>query len=351
MLLQGTQSTLPLVLRATEAEEAGAAAGGVNVEFEEGEEEEEEEERKQEAAERKEAGAASQGLQGCGLSQEKDAEDDLPDESSAKKRSSKAKKKKGGDQGGSACKTAPWATEAKEAGAAAAGVGVEAKSWPPPLQTDVEQAASLMSGAAATCEGEKLFMAKFNLSRSDTSSGEAPTAGSSTALGPAAVPEEAPAPAESMSRAVSAVLGVGLRYSYHSLSKATNNFEKRLGGGECGSVFQGVLAAGTRVAVKRLELDGLPGAGGGCLSMADQMRTEVEVLSQVHHVNIVQLMGWSKDGMAPCLVYAFMEGGSLQDRLACRGRCVSFTVTSRAQTCCWTEIVMAVLATSASLNP
>jgi interleukin-1 receptor-associated kinase 4 len=53
--------------------------------------------------------------------------------------------------------------------------------------------------------------------------------------------------------------------------------------------------------------------------MADQMRTEVEVLSQVHHVNIVQLMGWSKDGMAPCLVYAFMEGGSLQDRLACRG--------------------------------
>jgi len=30
-------------------------------------------------------------------------------------------------------------------------------------------------------------------------------------------------------------------------------------------------------------------------------------------------MGWSEDGMAPCLVYAFMEGGSLQDRLACRG--------------------------------
>jgi interleukin-1 receptor-associated kinase 4 len=53
--------------------------------------------------------------------------------------------------------------------------------------------------------------------------------------------------------------------------------------------------------------------------MADQMRTEVEVLSQVHHVNVVPLLGWSKDGMAPCLVYAFMEGGSLQDRLACRG--------------------------------
>jgi serine/threonine protein kinase len=53
--------------------------------------------------------------------------------------------------------------------------------------------------------------------------------------------------------------------------------------------------------------------------MTDQMRTEVEVLSQVQHVNIVPLLGWSKDGMAPCLVYALMEGGSLQDRLACRG--------------------------------
>jgi ubiquitin C len=161
------ESTLPFVLRATEAEEAGAAAGGVNVEFEEEKEEEgeEEEERKQEAAERKEAGAASQGIQGRGLSQEKDDEDDLPDESSVKRRSSKANKKKGGDQGASACKTALWVTEAKEAGAVAAGVGVEAKSWPAPLQSDVQQAAGIMSAAAATAEAEALFMSKFgNLS-------------------------------------------------------------------------------------------------------------------------------------------------------------------------------------------
>jgi hypothetical protein len=94
------------------------------VEFEE-EKEEEGEERKQEAAERKEAGAASQGLQGRGLSQQKDTEDHLPDESSDERTSSKAHKKKGEDQGGSACKTEPWATGAKEAGAVAAGVGVK----------------------------------------------------------------------------------------------------------------------------------------------------------------------------------------------------------------------------------
>ena len=100
----------------------------------------------------------SQGLQGRGLSQEKDDEDDLADESSAKRRSSKANKKKGGDPGASACKTA-------EAGAVTAGVGVEAKSWPAPLHADVQQTASIMSAAAATAETEALFMSKFgNLS-------------------------------------------------------------------------------------------------------------------------------------------------------------------------------------------
>ena len=75
-------------------------------------------------------------------------------------------KKKGGDQGASACKTAPWATEATEAGAAAAGVGVEAKSWPAPLQADVQKAAHrIVSAAAAAAEAEALFMSKFgNLS-------------------------------------------------------------------------------------------------------------------------------------------------------------------------------------------
>jgi ubiquitin C len=162
------ESILHLVPRATEAEEAGAAAGGVRVEFEQEKEEEgeEEEERKQEAAERKEAEATSQGLQGRGLSQENDDEDDLPDESSAKRRISKANKKRGGDQGASACQTAPWATKATEAGVVAAGVGVEAKSWPAPLRAHVQQAAiSIMSAAAATAEAEALFMSKFgNLS-------------------------------------------------------------------------------------------------------------------------------------------------------------------------------------------
>jgi hypothetical protein len=54
------------------------------------------------------------------------------------------------------------------------------------------------------------------------------------------------------------------------------------------------------VVLKKFEV-GLVVDGGGTagLSMTDQMCTELEVLSQVQHVNIVPLMGSSKDGMAP----------------------------------------------------
>ncbi len=125
------ESTLHLVPRATETEEAVTAAGGVQVEFKEKKEEEEgveEEERKQAAVERK-----------------------------------KTNKKKGGDQGAGVCKTVPWVTEAKEADTVC--VGVEAKTWSAPMQVDVQQVVRIKSAAAATAETETLFMSKFgNLS-------------------------------------------------------------------------------------------------------------------------------------------------------------------------------------------
>jgi len=49
--------------------------------------------------------------------------------------------------------------------------------------------------------------------------------------------------------------GCMTRFSYQSLFRATNNFDKRLGSGSFSSVFQGVLTSGTRVAVKRLAID------------------------------------------------------------------------------------------------
>ncbi len=132
----------------------------------------------------------------------------------------------------------------------------------------------LISGTPSTCEGEKLFMVKFNLSCSGTSSGQVPTAGSRTALGREEVEEEAPVPLENMSTVTTAVGGSRSRYTYQDLSSVTNNFEKRMDGGGCGSVFQGVLASGTRVVVKRFELGVVVGGGSG-ISMTDQMWTEI----------------------------------------------------------------------------
>ncbi len=122
------------------------------------------------------------------LSQENDDDDGLADASSTKKKN-KSKKKMPGDQGASASQTAPWPTEAKEAGVAATvaatelqhscnraatellraavslpRLGVEAKARPPPLQAEVEKAPRIMSAAA---EAEAIFMSKFNLSPSD----------------------------------------------------------------------------------------------------------------------------------------------------------------------------------------
>ena len=122
-------------------------------------------------------------------------------------------------------------------------------------------------------------------------------------------------------------------FKYKPLLNATKNFVKSLTGGGFGSVFEGVLVSGTRVAVKRLELNLTSvtrGGGISVISIIDQMRTEVEVLSKMHHINIVPMLRWSKDGMAPCLVSALMRDGSLQDRLTCRGNGdVSLTVNDR----------------------
>ena len=106
-------------------------------------------------------------------------------------------------------------------------------------------------------------------------------------------------------------------FTYQELSVATNKFARRLGGGGFGSVFQGALVTGAKVAVKRLELGDGRSTPADLLCIKEQMRTEVQVLSHVQHPNVVQLLGWSNDAEASCLVYALMQGGSLKDRLAC----------------------------------
>ncbi|XP_002515510.2 G-type lectin S-receptor-like serine/threonine-protein kinase SD2-5 [Ricinus communis] len=96
--------------------------------------------------------------------------------------------------------------------------------------------------------------------------------------------------------------GMPLRYSYRDLQTATNNFSVKLGHGGFGSVYQGVLPDGTRLAVKKLE-----GIGQG----RKEFRAEVSIIGSIHHHHLVRLKGFCAEGTHRLLAYEFMANGSL----------------------------------------
>lgn len=96
--------------------------------------------------------------------------------------------------------------------------------------------------------------------------------------------------------------GMPIRFSYKELESATENFCLKLGQGGFGSVYQGVLSDGTKVAVKRLE-----GIGQG----KKEFRAEVTTIGSIHHVHLVKLKGYCNEGSHRLLVYEYMANGSL----------------------------------------
>ncbi|KAL5573947.1 hypothetical protein UlMin_023544 [Ulmus minor] len=100
------------------------------------------------------------------------------------------------------------------------------------------------------------------------------------------------------------VSGTPLQFSYEELLNATDNFKETLGRGGFGSVFKGVLADGTRIAVKRLD------------KMGQGMReflAEVETIGSLHHFNLVRLVGFCAEKSFRLLVYEYMINGSLDN--------------------------------------
>ena len=112
-------------------------------------------------------------------------------------------------------------------------------------------------------------------------------------------------------------------FTHAELLSATNQFSERLGSGGFGTVYGGCLSSGTPIAVKVLTQDPALGAAAG-LPSDEQLMTEVRVLSEVSHPNVVPLLGSSLDGPQKCLVYAHMDGGALDERLARIGGQLAF---------------------------
>ncbi|XP_041022179.1 proline-rich receptor-like protein kinase PERK3 [Juglans microcarpa x Juglans regia] len=117
-------------------------------------------------------------------------------------------------------------------------------------------------------------------------------------------------------RTVSAVPAVGSLphptstrvLAYEELKEATNNFEAAsiLGEGGFGRVFKGVLSDGTAVAIKRLTSGGQQGD--------KEFLVEVEMLSRLHHRNLVKLVGYysNRDSSQNLLCYELVPNGSLE---------------------------------------
>ncbi|XP_062166043.1 receptor-like cytoplasmic kinase 176 isoform X1 [Alnus glutinosa] len=112
-------------------------------------------------------------------------------------------------------------------------------------------------------------------------------------------------------------------YGFSELKMATRNFrpDSVLGEGGFGSVFKGWIdehsltatrpGTGIVIAVKRLNQEGHQGH--------KEWLAEINYLGQLHHPNLVKLMGYCLEDDHRLLVYEFMPKGSMENHLFRRG--------------------------------
>ncbi|KAF7851711.1 hypothetical protein BT93_L3220 [Corymbia citriodora subsp. variegata] len=97
-----------------------------------------------------------------------------------------------------------------------------------------------------------------------------------------------------------------IRYSYLNIKKITRNFKHKLGEGGYGSVYKGMLRSGNEVAIKILKNSKAHG---------QDFISEVATIGRIHHVNVVQLIGFCFEGSKQALVYDLMSNGSLDKHI------------------------------------
>ncbi|XP_075665744.1 putative receptor-like protein kinase At5g39000 [Castanea sativa] len=102
------------------------------------------------------------------------------------------------------------------------------------------------------------------------------------------------------------------QFSLAEMKIATNNFDDKLlvGEGGFGRVYKGFIDdCNKTVAIKRLKLK--PGQG----LVYEDLRTEVVLLCQLRHPNLVPLIGYCIDEGENILVYEFIVNGNLFRKL------------------------------------
>nr|DAD42630.1 TPA_asm: hypothetical protein HUJ06_000860 [Nelumbo nucifera] len=118
------------------------------------------------------------------------------------------------------------------------------------------------------------------------------------------------------------------------LENATDyyNEDRILGRGGQGTVYKGMLADGRIVAVKKVKIVDE--------NRLKQFINEIVILSQINHRNVVKLFGCCLDAEFPLLIYEFISGGNLAERIHEKNKDLLFSWNIRLKIA--TEIASAV---------
>ncbi|XP_073059503.1 lysM domain receptor-like kinase 3 [Primulina eburnea] len=95
-----------------------------------------------------------------------------------------------------------------------------------------------------------------------------------------------------------------VEFSYEELANATNDFDiaNKIGEGGFGSVYYAELR-GEKAAIKKMDMQA-----------SKEFLAELKVLTHVHHLNLVRLIGYCVEGSL-FLVYEYIENGNLSQHL------------------------------------
>nr|GMD95453.1 lysM domain receptor-like kinase 3 [Ipomoea batatas] len=94
-------------------------------------------------------------------------------------------------------------------------------------------------------------------------------------------------------------------YSLEEIAAATADFDetRKIGSGGYGCVYSGMLGK-QEVAIKKMRSN-----------KSKEFVAELKVLCKIHHINVVELLGYATGDDHLCLVYEYIINGSLSDHL------------------------------------
>ncbi|XP_056177558.1 chitin elicitor receptor kinase 1 [Syzygium oleosum] len=120
-----------------------------------------------------------------------------------------------------------------------------------------------------------------------------------------AKPSESTGPAGGASTGLTGItVDKSVEFSYEELAKATENFSlaNKIGQGGFGAVYYAELR-GEKAAIKKMDMQA-----------SREFLAELKVLTHVHHLNLVRLIGYCVEGSL-FLVYEYIENGNLSQHL------------------------------------